>query len=492
MSQAKLPPPGAASRALTLVSLGVVSLSLGCSNDEELRARPSIVLVTFDTLRADFVGAYGASVTETPNLDAFARDSVRFQRAYSTVPLTYPSMWSLLNSTSVRNFTYETDLASGPERGASIVSRFRDAGYLTVGITGSSILKRRNGFGVGFEHYLDTWSAHSLDNETTVHRVFDVATETLAERGNRPFFLFVHFFDPHDPWGDAPEQYRRYPPEPERVTGLKGVGRGEDALALRIRRAIAVYVGGSLDHLPPETPLESYLVPAYRSDVSWADDVFGRMLGVLDQRGLLSDAVVVVTSDHGIAFRDHDQQIGYGFSLYDEVSRVPLIVHVPGRKSRSVAPAVSLLDLGPTLLDLAGLGSRHADGQSFGFLLDPEGEDGETLAYAETVAMSDAVAKARFGENSDDGYSAGVDGIQSMLAMGTRKLLYLPGKKPLPFELYDTESDPEERNNLFDPTDANHVTLGELLLRRRGGRAKESSGPNPSVHDALRALGYVE
>ena len=294
------------------LALVVLTGLLGCRHEPD-RAHPNVILVTFDTLRADFLGCYGDSVTRTPALDSLAANGVLFERAFATAPLTPTSIWSILYSEQVYNHTYNTSLKREYGKRGSIADRFRKAGFFTVGVSGSSILDHTNGYTQGFDLYLDTYSENSLDNETTLRRIQDLCETVLAPSARqRPIFLYVHFFDPHTPWGDAPSAFRVYAPRESRfarVAFKRGLfRRANDFEIARSDNAVRSYSGvKDTDSLKKAGQYERYFYPMYRSEITWSDDVLRRLMKSLGRQGLLANAVISVSADHGIAFAEHYQ-----------------------------------------------------------------------------------------------------------------------------------------------------------------------------------------
>jgi arylsulfatase A-like enzyme/Flp pilus assembly protein TadD len=289
----------------------------GAPGEREYRGAP-IVLVSIDTLRSDRLPVYGYAGVETPAIDALAQDAVVFDQAWSHVPLTLPSHVSMLSGQlptvhGVRdNLGYRYDAAAHP----SFAAALQQAGYATAGFVSSYVLRRETGVAAGF----DTWDDDvSMRFEGTLGEsqrpgsaTVAAANRWLASAGDRPFFLFVHLYDPHTPY-DAPEPFRS-----------------------RHRNR-------------------------YDADVAQADAALGALLDELRSRGLYDDAVVALVSDHGEGLGDHGEA-EHGVLLYREALQVPLLLKLPGgdRAGSRVAEPAQLVDLFPTLLGLAGVDAAAA------------------------------------------------------------------------------------------------------------------------------------
>lgn len=287
----------------------------------ELVTSGPVVLVVVDTLRADRLGAYGHRGSLTPALDAFARDAVVFEDAYSHVPLTLPAHASLFTGLlPPRHGVRDNGGFALDARHRTLATRFREAGMETGGAVSAWVLRRATGIAAGFDFYDDAIETDEVDESIgDQQRDGGVAVDSLAgwieARAGRRFFAFLHLYEPHSPWA---------PPPPHR-------GR--------------------------PTP--------YDGDVAHADELVGRFLDRLRAGGVLDRAVVVITSDHGEGLGDHGEE-EHGLFLYREALRVPLLVRLPRaeRGGTRVARPVAQSDVAATLLDLAGLPHEGLDGVS--------------------------------------------------------------------------------------------------------------------------------
>ncbi len=326
-----------------LVVLAAVAASMvGCGRDEEpdqLASNSSewrgeiapkdlnVVLITIDTLRSDRVSAYGSDLVDTPNIDGFASEGVLFSNAASTVPFTLPAHSSILTGLyppghGVReNVGYKLD--PGIPTLAEVLS---SGGWNTAGFVSAFVLDGRWGIGRGFDHYFDDFDLAEFDtpNLSSVQRSGDVtiaeAVRWLDSRPkSSPFFLWLHLYDPHDPYT---------PPEP-------------------------------FKSMYPNRP--------YEGEVAYTDSLIGEFRTSLEERGLLNRSLVILTADHGEGLGDHGEA-SHGFFVYDTTIHVSLIVRPPAAGSvagRVVDSAVSHVDIFPTILDSVGLVAPKAvHGQS--------------------------------------------------------------------------------------------------------------------------------
>jgi tetratricopeptide (TPR) repeat protein len=276
------------------------ALSLAACGRREVR--PSIILISIDTLRADHLHAYGYRGVATPNIDALARDGVIYQNAWSHCPLTLPSHLSMLTGLlppehGVRdNAGYRFDSKVHP----TLASLLRDHGYATGAAVSAYVLRASTGANAGFDDYDDAIGIIDGAPLGALQRS-GRTTEAIAERWidahqGKPYFYFLHIYEPHTPYQ-----------------------------------------------------------PTYDADVAASDAIAGSLIAHLKQRGIYDDALIILTSDHGEGLMDHGEA-EHGVFLYREDLRVPLIVKLPAKSRRgSVLEQAQLIDIAPTVLDAAGI-----------------------------------------------------------------------------------------------------------------------------------------
>ena len=295
----------------------------------------NLLLITIDTLRADRVGAYGDASARTPALDALAARGARFTNAFATAPITLPSHASILTGRypaghGARHNGMRVDL-----RVPTISESLASAGVATAAFVSAFPLDRRFGLIKGFQTYGDRMPrGHDgrPANERPGRLAADDAIAWLQRQGQQRFFLWVHFFEPHAPYGDP-----------------------------RTRRSVA---------------------ERYADDVSEADRQVGRLVEALGSRA--SETLVAVTADHGEAFGEHGE-IAHSIFVYDTTLRVPLLLAGPGISARTIDAPVSLIDIAPTVMRLLGAQRFDADGVDLGEVL-AGGKAADRTLYAESFA----------------------------------------------------------------------------------------------------------
>ncbi len=341
-----------AGRPCTLLGLGLsVGLSLVGTGCQAAPVR-SVLLIVVDTLRADHLGVYGYDRPTSPYLDAWAEGGAVFEHAFSTSPWTLPSVGTMFTGQlpsrhQAGTFTRGLD-GRPPARSQfaqldaslpTLAEAAAAAGFATAAVINNAFLGPRFGLDRGFDTYDFSPAGNRRLRRADV--VIDRALVWLRERGETPFFLVVHLFDPHMMY-DPPEATRGQFSSALPDAGLPRVTE-------RVRATLGR--GDPFDR--------DYLVALYDEEILFVDRQLGRLFESLDAAGRTDDVVVLLTSDHGEELFDHGG-FEHGHSAYNELLRVPLVVRGPGiRPARHAAP-VSLLDLFPTVL--AAFGQTVPDG----------------------------------------------------------------------------------------------------------------------------------
>ena len=305
-----------------------------------LADRENVVLVSLDTLRADHLRYVGYSRETSPNLDKFASEGTFFTQCISQAPWTTPSHFSIFTSTypsthkmnqpiQITNRFVQTEVPTMAEI-------FRDHGYVTAAFTGSGAISAKLGFYRGFDFYNETpggdrGAGHDVD------RIVAKSVEWVRGNAGRSFFLFLHSYEPHDPYTDS--------------------------------------FFKDQEDIPPSDQI-AYRTAKYDGDIRRTDSYFGELVQAFTEANLLERTLFVVTSDHGEDLGGRNpqharMQYGHAHNLYDELLRVPLIFRGPGVPSgQSIDYQVRSIDILPTVLQLVGL-SPGADfeGSSLGDML---------------------------------------------------------------------------------------------------------------------------
>ncbi len=464
--------------------------------------RPNFLLITIDTLRADRLSCYGYRKHQTPNIDRLASEGALFERAFCDVTWTTPSMSSVMTGTYATLHGYKsTNIHRLDEQNLTLAEVLREHGYTTAAVIGSFPLDSIYGLDQGFGLYDDEFTASIIASETPVEHVpsqrFDsieeqrrfgliksvndsrrpdpevtaVATEWLRRSASKPFFLWVHYFGPHNK-PDTSDTNR----------------------FAKNRR-----------HLREYDP-----------DVVTNDKEIGKLLRAVDELGLAETTLVILHADHGESLREHGE-IGHGKNLYDPTLQIPLIVRFPGR----VPPGIRVqelarnVDIFPTVLDAAGVQVSHPlSGRSLLPLTLPKAPQ-ESEDWTETYMETYMAAHAGFARQVDlpNGRKTRVGVVHRGIRTARWKFVQT---EPAPFvgeeslaplpagtldsleteELYDLDADPKEQHNLITahPEVAARLRarLAVHLERERPDRAAPRADLDDDARERLRSLGYVE
>lgn len=362
-----------------LVSL-LVSPLLGCADRGASAPReaggPNVVLITVDTLNRDHLGCYGYSRATSPEVDRLAADSLVFERAYSQAPWTTPSLGSLLTSRYPSQLGIHDEVSVLPEEATLLSEILQRQGYSTGAVISHDFCSERWNFHQGFDSFDESNVKGYL--EATSEGVTDRGLDFLAAQGDRPFFLWLHYFDPHGSYREH-EGFSFLDPGADRGPFVASVIHLEDLQKIK----------------PPHVRRDLNIVRSfYDSEVAYTDHHIGRFLDQLRLRDLYDSTLVVFTADHGEGFAEHGL-MGHTTVLYNEVVNVPLLVKVPGVPPRRVSAPVPLLDVLPTVLEVTE--SPRPEGMQGRSLLSTPTDDRRSF-FTESLRRCDlrAVVQGRY------------------------------------------------------------------------------------------------
>jgi choline-sulfatase len=528
-------------RALLLLAAALCAA--GCRTDctpRDAAARPNVVLVTIDTLRADHLGAYGSTTVRTPNLDRLAQEGVVFEQAFSQTHVTVPSHLSIMSSLPIVEHGVLDNLAPVARPVDVLPAFFRTAGYHTGGFVSATHLGPRRAVGQLLAPHLETFEFPRRASKPFV------ASETNAKlfpwieaRCREPFFAWVHYWDPHMPYTPpAPWNTAYYDGDPFAASHTSLVGarhpwlhyelgglrhwlareatavrKLKHDLALRTRdvRQLVLYpiaahgktpeatadararlraVG---DALPPHVPFRAghahwqtgvrdarYPESQYAGEVAYTDAQVGALRDELERIGVADRTILVVTADHGELLGEHGVWFEHA-GLHDPSVHVPFIVWAPGRVTPTRrADVVSGLDVAPTILGLVEL--PRGDGM--------RGRD----LFAGLPADAPLVIE------SSRGNQLSVRAGGWKLIRTLHDVSYAPDfeREAGSVELYDLAADPGEQRNLAASEPQRRAALDGVLdawiaAHPPAGTRPPAAQDRPTDRaDDLRALGYVE
>ncbi len=399
------------------------------------RPAPNVILITIDTVRADHVGCYGATGVKTPTLDGLARDGIVFERAISQVPLTWPSHAAILTGTypfqnGVQDFTGQPL----DPRFRSVAQVFKQQGYATGAVVSAFVLDRSWGLARGFDFYDDAFSAETFRQkdiglvdrkagESVTH-----AISWLRKTPHRPFFFWLHLYDPHSPYD---------PPEPFRT---------------------------------------QYRSHPYDGEIAYADHELGRLITWLKQNRLYDRTAIVLLSDHGESLGDHGEK-EHGFFIYNSTVHIPLIVKPPagsGFRPGRVARPVETVAVAPTLVRLAGMKGEIQKQFSSPALVGDSSQNDDT-AYSESFYSFSSFGWSPLHALETSRYhyiEAPTPELYDVIADPEEKNNLAP-RQTATVAVLEDKLQSLLRQNPFKPGEA------------------ASSGLSPDALEKLRALGYV-
>jgi arylsulfatase A-like enzyme/Flp pilus assembly protein TadD len=402
-----------------------------------------VLLITVDTLRADRLGCYGARNVQTPAMDALAGEGVRFEHAFAQVPMTLPSHAVILSGTypmynGVRDFT-----SPGiPANIGMIAEAFKRQGYQTAAFVSAFVVDSTWGFGRGFDTYDDHFDPRQFETRSpgNVQRRADETIDRLlawfkgrASAGHpaRPFFVWLHLFDPHS------------------------------------------------DYNPPEPFHTQYAGRLYDGEVAYTDSQLARLFAYLHKEGIYDRALIVLLSDHGESLGEHGED-EHGFFIYNSTIHVPMIFKLPrgAAPPRVVARPAGTVDVAPSLLDLAQIHdpiSRQFQGASMVSLIQGKGTAGERPVYSESY------------------YPLNSFGWSPLRSITTRRSRYIEAPRPEVYDL--SADPAEKNNLYARRHAEAAALRNQLLEfeRRYSAKVEPAAGPPLSAEtlERLKSLGYV-
>jgi choline-sulfatase len=440
-----------------------------------------VLLVSVDTLRPDFLSIYNPKARRTPHIDRLAASAMVFEQARTESPWTKPSLCTLHTGLppATHRVTQRFDVLH--DKFDTLAERFAAAGYHTGFIGRNHFLRSgtnldqgfvdyaaypRRGYGPSLGAELATALALVPEDSPTSSELTDQARHWLRQRAGAPFFLWLHYFDPHLPY-TPPSRY------------LPAAAKDETRL-----RSFDDVRGVRTGHYRLDASLREQIRDLYAAEVQYVDAEVGRLLAELETLGLYDDMLIVFVSDHGEEFWEH-QGFEHGHTLYDELLRVPLLVKLPKseRVGRETA-RVSVAQVYPTMLAAAGLSAVGSD---------------RLPRKAGLVTQGPLVDRdVSFVAQSPMYY----DDKLSVMRNGRKLIRSLSDGGEL---LFDLDSDPGEQRPILDETGVLRRELDAALQQQQraaelgattlGVQARPAQDKRSSDRDTLRdlrALGYVQ
>jgi arylsulfatase len=433
------------------VALLALGGHVGCARDE---LPPNVIFVLVDAVRADFLSIYDESRPTSPHLAAFAEESIVFENHVSQASCTYPSMNSLFTSRSPSSFLNQPEGSFAiPDELPTLAGVLQESDYATFAVSASPIVRNEpstenpwGGFGAGFDAFDEDclWQDAECVNEIALRHL---------ETASRPFFLYLHYMDPHAPYYPPLSFERRFARE---YTGRKRfIQAGNPGPIQRMLR-------GELPDLRLTEEDIEHLRRLYADEIAYFDSRFQEIVEALRRLELLDRSIVIVASDHGEAFMEHDL-IEHCNASFDALTRTPLVLRLPdGEHAGRRISMTQNLDLFPTILDLLGIDS--GDLELRGTSLRP------------VIERDESVQEFAFSLGGRD------------QAIRTRRFKLIYDFESESHRLYDLVEDPGETTDVSGDHPEEASRLERALEERMDVRGRDGL----SIEERLRALGYLQ
>jgi arylsulfatase A-like enzyme len=460
------------------LALAAGILGLRWSRDGRAGLKPArhVIIISLDTTRADHFGCYDHPWIRTPRIDALAAESILFTDCMTVAPSTLASHVSLFTATYPHTHGTPRNGFMVNQANVMLAEILQEAGFQTVGFAGAFSLDSRFGIAQGFDHYDERFDHVARDlgpdqDQRSAAAVTDAAIKYLDETGiPSRLFLFVHYFDPHAPYEPPPPFDTMYDAQLPGAAPAGDPGRDQ-------------YAGA-------ENAAAQKLALQYAGELSFMDKHVGRLLDYLRQRGILDQALVVVTSDHGENFWEHETHFDHGLTTYQTTMRAICLIRLPHAHlgGTRVEQLVANIDLLPTLLSHLRLPVRAGiQGQAIDLMRADQ-------SFPPRIRFGQATKP--WGEVETDPRWLNMRKARCV-RRGSLKLIQTPYAQTE--ELYDLSVDPQEGNNLL-PAATPEIKAQAAELRRQLEAWAQSATPLPSrfepsqrqeTIERLRSLGYL-
>ncbi|MCP4404196.1 MAG: sulfatase [bacterium] len=449
-----------------------------------------VILIIDDSLRADVLSCYNPQTRQTPFIDRLAQDGILFRQAFSAAPWTLPSVSSILTglAPSVHQVTERTSRLADSLR--TLAEYMHDEGYATAAIVNNGFLAPKHNISQGFMEYnffpkILPWKDASFVLNVIAEQVLPLfpkqfpltaspafltesALTWLEAHYTRNFFLWIHYFDPHQPYNPSPSNLSdREPPS---------------SLGYKVDKFREIRGG----YFVPSLEERSWIKTLYQAELQNVDRNIGRLIETLKRLGIYDESLIIFSSDHGEEFWEHD---GYehGHSLYNEVLWVPLLIKLPQSISAEIRKndvefAISTQDITPTILDLCGI--AYEQDTLSGTSLAPLWQPGFQAAHTEPVI------------------SSGILYYEKRESVIFDRMKYIRSLVTSRQELYDLKQDPGERHSVITRFPGKILKARDILERHHNTSRElseyhhiteqESVNIDKNTMQQLKSLGYIQ
>lgn len=391
-----------------------------------MKRKPNVVLITIDSLRADFVGYQNPKEKNTPYLDKFAEKSCVFTNAIAPANPTFFTFCSIMTGTLPFEFGNYLGIPDN-DRSKTIAETLKEHGYTTHAfLADSPALYSIYGYDRGFDQYDDGYSDDEQSHSNSGQKLNEKIKKSIGTNKSEPFFLWLHYMDTHLPFVNGLDKYF-----------YNGEKASERELKKKIFKKELVPSVKKMK-IKNKNTVEIFQ-EAYRSSVKYEDKIVGEMIDFLQDK--YPNTVFAIISDHGEALMEHGMFGHEPFSLYNELIRIPMIIHVPSLKPQKVEKTVSLVSLAKTISEAVGIKEPRFEGNNL--LKDKEYSFVNNLSKILYKCRSPHV---RFGilDNRTE-----IQGFKELWSFTTPVEKYIAEKDGKIEEFYDLSKDPDETNNLI-------------------------------------------
>jgi arylsulfatase A-like enzyme len=444
----------------------------------------NIILISLDTVRPDHLGCYGYQRNTSPAIDELAADGVLFENTYSTTSWTLPGHVSLLTALNCLQHQVYFPLQKMNPDTLTLADLLRTRQFYCAAFTGGGYLSETYGFSKGFDSYqeirLHGDQAIRLDE---AERLAELATDWLDENKGKNFFLFLHTYQPHDPYANFSDAGKEFLDE----NALWEEAKMGDLLDER---------GGRYRAQFSEIEKQN-IVALYDGDIKYTDEFFVHpIVAKLKELGLYEKSLIILTSDHGEEFFDHEAWL-HDHSVYNEGIKIPLIIKFPNKKymGTRVEDIARITDLMPTILDHSGIKSKNQKFDGASLIPMIQGKEKKQRTFVSDVALREFTLSP------------------SVISINSGQFKFILNKKiSSPYirqvvrnfngaqiELYDLENDPGETKNL-----ASNIAYRDMCfdllhqideMYEKADQTKQERDEvtlDQSLKERLKALGYIK
>jgi len=432
----------------------------------------NVVLISIDTLRADHLPCYGYEKNTAPNICALAKDSVFFKEPYSVSAWTYPSHYSMLTGLypAKKSLLSIDDMVPFNSSTNMIQKMLRKENYSSAAFTNAGFMDRKWGFSSGFDLYNQTSSGMQARFYYNQEKI-----SSWLEKENDKFFLFLHGYDVHT------GKTHSFDKNPLNLrTMFYDNGSVSDKCYFALSRP-----GENISACLEIENRKGYTVSQYDGALYGSDEYIGRLISELKAKGVYDKTIIIITSDHGDRFGDHERW-GHVDNLYQEEISVPLIIRIPGVEGKEVDTPVSNLDIAPTILELLGVENNYnMDGKSLLPIINGgEGRPIYSITGGKVLPRNDSL-------------------IWFSIIEDKMKLILAVSENMTGTRLYDLSADPHEKNNVQNESRYAEVyskinsALSEWIINLNLDKSKNDSSKgleglgDPELIEQLRSLGYL-